>query len=107
MNTLLGRTEFWVGVCPKLKMRVLIFREISGSHCGGYKDNSLLTYCAVQSCTSRPKFQRCLLPLNHGNEMIALMTEAKIPLKRRSTSKRLQGAKSQKAVIFILVAVRI
>jgi hypothetical protein len=55
------------------------------------EDNSFLLYCAMKSRRTWPTFQRYLLPPSSG---------------RRSTSTRLQSAISQKAVIFILAAIR-
>jgi hypothetical protein len=37
-------------------------REVSGSHGGQYERDRLLGYNAVLSRTSRPTFQRCVLP---------------------------------------------
>jgi hypothetical protein len=60
--------------------------EISYSHRGEYEDCSLLGKNVMQSCWSRPMFQRFVQPPLSPSET--------------STSARLQGAISQKAVIF-------
>jgi hypothetical protein len=40
-----------------------IIGDILGSHSGEYEDDSLLRYSAVNSCSRRLTFQRCVLPL--------------------------------------------
>jgi hypothetical protein len=69
--------------------------EISCSHCGKYEDGSFLGYGEVWSRWSRPTFQRCGLHPSSGR-----WRRQYAPLKRRSTSTRLHGSISQKAVIF-------
>jgi hypothetical protein len=66
---------------------------------------SLLGYSAVQSRWIRPTFEIFVLPPSSGR-IIKWMMDAVLTLKHRSTSTRLHGAISQKAVTFILAAVR-
>jgi hypothetical protein len=40
--------------------------EISDSYDCKYEDDSLLGYCTMYSCRSRPTFRRCLLPSSSG-----------------------------------------
>jgi hypothetical protein len=66
--------------------------EILGSHGGEYENDSFLRCSAVKSCWSRPTFQRCVIPSS--------------PWRWRQYApnwRRLHGATSQKAVIWIML----
>jgi hypothetical protein len=49
-----------------IDLNEIMFCNISGSHNGEYKNNSLPGYSAVRSRRSRPTFQRSLLPPSSG-----------------------------------------
>jgi hypothetical protein len=66
--------------------------EISGSNSGEYEDICHLGYCVVETGTSLPMFQRCLLLLSSGR----FWQWQQAPLKLGYTSTRLNGDTSQK-----------
>jgi hypothetical protein len=73
---------------------------ISISHVGDYEDDIFLQYCSIQSRRSRPKLQWCLF---RPSPVWFWWWRQQGPQKHQSTSTRLHGALSQKAVVFTLM----